>query len=831
MRIEELIPSMFHRRLLLLLAAIVVPFTVLILQLSRLTLVRGEDLREQAEQRLTRKQWTPTVRGRILDRKGRILAIDKPSYSLAVDFRVITGEWANEQATLAARRSVGNSWFELNPDQRKELVATFHATYLNHLDHAWNTLANRLGVSREELDARRDRVIMEVGRKYDAAARARVDAALREARERQDERTQDVIRPLISRTEVDDDVLSARITSALSRARAAGDSFAEVTLKSLDKSVRQPIVEQRTAQVIATNIDDSRAFALDLLSQEDATTDLSLLSNDTLAIVDPSRIPEVPVVPGVKLIDSGDRVYPYENVQVEVDRSTLPSPLRSADSALITVEGVACHILGRVRDRIFAEDAGNRREFLDRHPELGAKATLGSDTDRGSYREGDRVGDTGIEGSQENHLRGLRGMQIRHMETGHVETIDASKGRDITLTLDVMLQARVQAAMSTQLGLAMVQPWHGQESATQIPGTPLNGAAVVLDIDTGDLLALVSTPTFTRERIKNEPDSVFKDPLNLPYMNRAIAMPYPPGSIVKPLILAEAATQGLYRTNQRIGCEGHLLEDNPNMYRCWIFKRFRMTHNEQLGGELSGDDAIMCSCNIFFYTLGRRLDVGGVVDSYKRFGVGRSFGLGIGIESQGHIGFIPKGGSKSPDDGSDLTTPDAIMMGIGQGPVAWTPLHAANAYATLARRGVVYQPRIIMGDPRPEPKDLQLDQAAVDMALTGLSKSVNEQLGTGHHTRIGEVDELNFNAKGVNLWGKTGTADAPDLFIDPDRGGPRAPYLAQEGDHSWFVILVGEDRPRYVVAVIVEYGGSGGKVSGPICNQIVHALKAEGYLP
>jgi cell division protein FtsI/penicillin-binding protein 2 len=831
MRIEELIPSMFHRRLLLLLTAIALPFTVLILQLSRLTFVKGAEMREQAEQRLTRKQWTPTVRGRVLDRKGRILAIDKPSYSLAVDFRVITGEWASQQASAAARRSVGNSWFELNPDQRKELVASFQATYLNHLDNAWNILASRLGVPREELDARRDRVIMEVGRKYDAAARSRVESALREARERQDEKTQDVIRPLLTRAEIDDDILTVRIAEALASARAAGDTFAEVTLKSLDKSVRQPIVEQRSPQIIATNIEDSRAFALDLLSQEVVTSDLQLLSENDLAIVDPSRVPEVPVVPGVKLVDSGDRVYPYENMQVEVDRTTLPSPLRSADSALITVEGVACHILGRVRDKIFAEDAGNRREFLDRYPELSNKAMLGSETDRGAYREGDRVGDTGIEGSQENYLRGLRGMQIRHLETGDVETVDASKGRDVTLTLDVMLQARVQAAMSTQLGLAVVQPWHGQESATQIPGTPLNGAAVVLDIDTGDILALVSTPTFTRERIRNEPDSVFKDPLNVPYMNRAIAMPYPPGSIVKPLILAESATQGLYRTSQRIGCTGHLLEDKPNMYRCWIFKRFQMTHNQQLGGELSGDDAIMCSCNIFFFTLGRRLDTGGIVSAYKRFGVGQSFGLGIGIESQGHIGFIPKGGNKSPDDGSDLTTPDAIMMGIGQGPVAWTPLHAANAYATLARRGVAYAPRIIMGDPRPDPADLALDQSAVDMALTGLSKSVNEQLGTGNHTRIGDHDELNFNATGVKIWGKTGTADAPDLFIDPDRGGPRAPYLAQEGDHSWFVILVGEDRPRYAVSVIVEYGGSGGKVSGPICNQIVHALKAEGYLP
>ncbi|MFZ4574842.1 MAG: penicillin-binding transpeptidase domain-containing protein [Phycisphaerales bacterium] len=107
---------------------------------------------------------------------------------------------------------------------------------------------------------------------------------------------------------------------------------------------------------------------------------------------------------------------------------------------------------------------------------------------------------------------------------------------------------------------------------------------------------------------------------------------------------------------------------------------------------------------------------------------------------------------------------------------------------------------------------------------------MNEKLGTGNHIRIDEHDEPTFNVEGVTVWGKTGTADAPDVVIDPDEEGPRKGVLAQTGDHSWFVVLVGNDRPRYAISVLVEYGGSGGKVSGPICNQVIHALRAEGYL-
>ncbi len=217
--------------------------------------------------------------------------------------------------------------------------------------------------------------------------------------------------------------------------------------------------------------------------------------------------------------------------------------------------------------------------------------------------------------------------------------------------------------------------------------------------------------------------------------------------------------------------------------------------------------------------------------------MGEEYALGIGHEFAGRLG--------QDRAGKGLTLGDAIQMGIGQGPVAWTPLHAADAYATLARDGVRVPPRILANAPRGEPRDLQLDPAGLEMAKRGLWLSTNDQRGTGHHLSIGEVGqrELIFNAPGVKVWGKTGTATAspivdrlPDRNVGADEQDgeehdpPRKGRVLEEGDHSWFVIMAGRDRPRYVIAVVIDFGGSGGKVSGPICNQIVHALIAEGYL-
>jgi cell division protein FtsI/penicillin-binding protein 2 len=140
-----------------------------------------------------------------------------------------------------------------------------------------------------------------------------------------------------------------------------------------------------------------------------------------------------------------------------------------------------------------------------------------------------------------------------------------------------------------------------------------------------------------------------------------------------------------------------------------------------------------------------------------------------------------------------------------------------------------------MGRAKGEPRRIGLVPEAAAEALDGLGLAVNAELGSGHYISVDGQKEPTFNhdPSRIWIWGKTGTAAGSDTS-DPDgKAGPLPPETVV-GDHSWYVVLVGsaaERRPRYVVSVMMEYAGSGGKVSGPICNQIIHALIAEGYLP
>ncbi|MFA6044265.1 MAG: penicillin-binding transpeptidase domain-containing protein, partial [Phycisphaerales bacterium] len=630
----------------------------------------------------------------------------------------------------------------------------------------------------------------------------------------------------------------ARREQAMATAQTKGVKLTEASLKSIERKATQPIAEMRQPHVLVRRVSDDAGFSCQVLATEE--TELELPAPvDRLNDARAARTVTVDRVPGLVVRDSGDREYPFETLIVSVDRSTFPGAVRSDTPIDVTVSGIGSHIIGRMRDRIygsaeaedsptgkaFVGDPERREQFLSSNPAARADAYALLGVDRGSYRDGDRVGDGGVELTQENLLRGLRGVQTNRLDTGERLIEPPVRGQDVHLTLDVMLQARVQALMTPAAGLAVVQPWHHQESTTQPLGAALYGAAVVLDIDTGDILAMVSTPSYTQEDLREHREQLLADKVAMPLLNRATQKYYTPGSIVKPLMLCGAVQRHVYSLDERIACTGHLFENQPNIFRCWIYKKYQTTHTALYGHALSPDEAIMCSCNVFFFTLGRRLGPEGVIDTYREFGVGDTFDLGAGYEVPGALGF------KKDDTLLGIKLPDAIQMGIGQGPVTWTPLHAANAYATLARRGISQNPRLISGRARPEPRDLGLDPSAVDIAIHGLERSANEHEGTGNHISVDGAEEPIFTNKNVDVWGKTGTAAAPNIYNDPDgKDGPAPPELLEEGDHSWFVVMVGHGAPKYIISCVIDYGGSGGKVSGPIINQIIHAMELEGYL-
>ncbi len=804
MPLRSILPRMFHRRLFLLACAAGAVYGALALQGARLTLARGAELRARAEDRLINRTWLPTVRGRILDRKGRILAQDKPSYDLTVGYTAITGEWARARSWSAARRAARHRWAEMSESQRRELADRLRPAYDRHLAEAWAYAGRELGLPATDLDARRADVIASVTARHEAVTRARRESALAKARA--------TLKP--------DEVLTV------------------AQAREIDRQASGPIREQTAAHSVAARLSDEVALRLDIALAEQVEIELGEGPDGEIVRDRVERLPEF------RLRDVGEREYPLETIGVEIDRRSFPGPLAAESPMLYRADGVAVQVIGWMRDGVRAEDAGARAERLRVDAELRELARDEDGVDRGEYREFDRVGHSGVEASMEHDLRGLRGRRIRHLDTGAVSVTPAEPGRDVRLTIDALLQARIQAVMSPELGLGLVQPWNASprlnadgtpNPAYLPPGTPLAGACVVLEIDTGDVLAMVSTPTFSRRDLREEPDRVFASRHGQAFLNRAIARPYPPGSIAKALVLAGASVRGVYAPGDRIACHGHLFPGDENVFRCWIFKRTqgaaRVTHSAQFGHDLNAPEALMVSCNIFFYTLGMKLGPAGIAGVYRDFGVGAAWDLGIGQEYPGAVGGAPRG---TTSEGTwSLTAADAAQMGIGQGPVDWTPLHAADAYATLARAGVRVTPRVVVGRPTrtPDPPEVPLTPDVLREAMEGLGRSVNDERGTGHHILLdADTRETTFNAPGVWVWGKTGTAAGQEV-IDPDGDGPE-PGTLRQGDHSWYVILVGRhgERPLYAVAVLMEYAGSGGKVSGPIANQVVYALMAEGYL-
>lgn len=570
------------------------------------------------------------------------------------------------------------------------------------------------------------------------------------------------------------------------------------------------IREQAQAHVVLPSVDDEIAFEFRLLADE---------------------------LPGMlEVQDARRRVYPWSEAEVRLDRSSLPRPLRSSRPMTIRVKGVADHTCGSMRPAV--EEDVERRPYKD------------SDTGRidlGGYRAvGDRAGARGLEKTFEDHLRGTRGQVSRRLDSDEITRIDPAPGGDLQITLDMALQARIQAILSYEFGLTTVHEFH--HNAGLPLGWKLNSAAVVMEVETGEILAMVSMPT----RADGEDLDARMQAIVQPWVNRPVDAIYPPGSIIKPLVLVAAVTEGVHDLDATIECTGHYFPNVKKLARCWIYReRWGYTTH----GPLLAEDALGQSCNIFFYTLADRLGMNRLSAWYGRFGMGSPLHVGLEYEYSSPDakdtelpirigeagGYVPGAAEMSESALAGRLQFDTIILGIGQGSIAWTPLHAANAYATLARGGTIRDAKLVLDDAiAPRPKrgdDLHLHGGAVDAALEGLRRAVSEG-GTGHHITYSPGDRENiFNVEGVTIWGKTGTAQAPKLILEDTNGNGRFDS-GDEGidglDHAWFVGLVGPDdtqRPMFAIAVIVEYGGSGGRVAGPVANQVIRALQDEGYLP
>ena len=356
-------------------------------------------------------------------------------------------------------------------------------------------------------------------------------------------------------------------------------------------------------------------------------------------------------------------------------------------------------------------------------------------------------------------------------------------------------------------------------------------------------------------------DTLLRDYKNVPLLNRATQAQLEPGSTVKPIVGIGAVTQGLLRSDEGIECTGFLVLGGRKYRhgRCWTESKFGAqgygshhqipTDDPHPTGWLTLTDAVQRSCNVYFETVADRLKMDGLTYWYKQFGLGRPTGLGI-----------PESSGRLPNSYRGNTVRFATWLSaIGQGPVAATPVQMANVSATLARSGIWKRPTLIadddvildqsrltdqFGEPIPQQVDLKLSPDAMRAAREGMVKVVNSRAGTGRELRR---DDL-------MIAGKTGTAEAAKFsLVKRDAAGnpirdengriqreffePNAFswYLGTGNDnanlnHAWYIGFAPAENPQIAFAVLVEYGGSGGRSAAKVASGIVEAAIEHGYL-
>jgi penicillin-binding protein 2 len=418
--------------------------------------------------------------------------------------------------------------------------------------------------------------------------------------------------------------------------------------------------------------------------------------------------------------------------------------------------------------------------------------------DPARYSGTSQIGKTGIEIAYEENLHGFPGLE--RVETNAqnrtlrvLETEPPKPGQDLYLSLDIRLQ---QAAFDA-LG-------------------DFKGAVVAIDPHNGEVLALVSKPSYDPnlfvDGIDEENFRRLQDDRALPLFNRAVVGTYPPGSTIKPMLGLAGLHYGVVTTTHSTQCRGYfLLESNPRPYRDWK----REGH-----GNTNLDKAIAESCDVYFYELAVELGIDRIHEFLDKFGLGRQTGIDLIGERSG---LLPSREWKQRVQGIRWFPGETVNTGIGQGFMLTTPLQLAHASARLAMRGNAFEPRLVhavqdatTGEILPtQAEPLPALELRGDWAWEYITNSMERVLHNIRGTGYAAGRRLDYR-----MAGKTGTAQVFSLGEDEEYEDETIADALR--DHGLFVAFAPADEPELALAVIIENGG-GGTRAAPIAREIMDA--------
>jgi penicillin-binding protein 2 len=412
-----------------------------------------------------------------------------------------------------------------------------------------------------------------------------------------------------------------------------------------------------------------------------------------------------------------------------------------------------------------------------------------------------RIGKAGIEKTQDVALRGAAG--TRRVEINafgrvvrELARIDAKPGSDVAIGLDIAMQEFVIRRCAAEPSVA----------------------SVLMDIVTGEVLALVSSPGYDPAAFADglKPavwQQLSRDPRH-PLSNKVIAGVYPPGSTFKPVVALAALAAGVLTPETTITCSGQIQLGNA-VFHCW---------RKGGHGALRLRDAIKKSCDVFFYETARRLGIDRLAAMANRLGYGAPLGIDLPDETGG---LMPTQEWKLATTGTAWQEGETLIAGIGQGSVLATPLQIATMVARLAS-GYVVVPHLFRADgimtaggdnSLPGFSSLGVEDDARALVLDGMNAVVNEPGGTAYAARIAEPE--------FTMGGKSGTSQVRRITQwERDHGLRKTGEIPwKERDHALFVAFAPVGAPRYVCATVVEHGGFGSEVAAPICRDILREIQ------
>jgi len=440
----------------------------------------------------------------------------------------------------------------------------------------------------------------------------------------------------------------------------------------------------------------------------------------------------------------------------------------------------------------------------------------------------------GVEYVCETILRGRRGELVYDIDRQLISRTDTQFGEDVQLTLDIELQQRIENYLAKY-----------PHDLNCGPGM----AAVVIEVASGDILALVSMPVFDLNRARYDYGILAGDP-NKPLINRAINKQYPPGSVTKPLILIAGLESGNITPDEVISCPA---EEAPFGWpNCWVYNRYRIGHDGSWPNYAR--NAIKGSCNIYFSRLADRINPSVLQQWLFKFGYGHTISIASCVmrdtsdaireptlskaegtqyairdfrQAPGQISTVPPKsdlrftiydlrfiidnwqsaiGNRLPA----LEGRERRLFGMGQGNFRATPLQVANAMAAIARGGVYKPPKIFLSREKANTQyDLNISPQTLEVIYDGMSAVVNEPGGTANREFAPVLSA--FAEQDVKVYGKTGSTEGPEV--------------------AWFAGFA-EDTPssKLAIAVVVEGGQHGSSDAAPLARDIIQFCIEAGYI-